>query len=126
MPHAHAVLVQAPAQLGADAQQLLLVGQLEAQPLRGKRGEEIPVGLRERLGAQAVLLPPIQAVRLLAVGELGARRAADRVPDLVARVFAVLLERYNASINRGAASSVAMSVKSRASTAGFTAGWRKA
>ena len=83
VPPLHAVLVQAPAQFRADAQQLLLVGQLEAQAFFLQGRKQVPVGLRERLDAQAVLLPPVQAVRLLAVGQLGARRLAYGVPDFI-------------------------------------------
>ena len=53
VPPEHVVLVQPAAELHADALQALLVRQLEAQALRGERGEEVPLGAARRASSRA-------------------------------------------------------------------------
>ena len=81
VPPGDALLVQAPLELLADAQEPFLVGLLETQVLLHQLGIEVPHQLRERLDPEAVLAEPGEPVRLGAVGELGARRLAGGVPD---------------------------------------------
>ena len=68
-------------------------GSSKRRPLRDQRREQIPVGPRERLGREPVLLPPREIVNLRAVGELGAGGPAHGVPDFLARVRAFRIER---------------------------------
>jgi hypothetical protein len=93
VPPAHVVLVQPASELGADARQPLLVGQLEAQAALDQRRQQVPVDVREGPGREAVLLPPVEAMRLGAIGYLGAGGLADGVPDLFTAVFPLGVER---------------------------------
>ena len=97
VPPVHVVLVQTAPELGADAQQPLLVRQLEAQTLLDERRVQVPLDARERLRREARVLPPVESVRLAAVGQLGARGAADGVPDRLRRVRDVGRERRRPS-----------------------------
>src|SRR5664279_5878652 len=81
VPPSDAVLVQAPLELLADAQQPLLVGLLEAQFLLDQFRIEVPHQARERLDAESVGAEPLKPLRFRAVGQLRARRPAARVPD---------------------------------------------
>src|SRR6266487_2939451 len=93
IPPGNAGLVQAPPELLADAEQALLVRLLESQAGGDKLGVEIPMQPREGFHAEAVLAVIFQAVRFAAVRELGARRAADRVPDGLDAVHLRRIER---------------------------------
>ena len=68
-------------------------GSSKRRPCSLSVGNRYQSGARKRLGREAVLLPPGEPVRLGAVAQLGARRAAHRVPDFVAVMAAVERER---------------------------------
>ena len=80
VPPMDVLLVQAPLELLADAEQPFLIGLLEAQAVFDELGVEVPLQPRERLDAEAVLAEPVEPVDSLAVGEFGARGAAGRRP----------------------------------------------
>ena len=60
VPPGDALLVQAPLEFLADAQQPLLIGLLEAQALLDQLRVEVPLQPRERLDAEAVGAEPVE------------------------------------------------------------------
>ncbi len=83
VPPRDIVLVQAAAELGADAQKLLLIGDFEAQALGDEIGIEIPVQPRIVAHPLAVLAIIVEALAFRSVGQLRTSRTAHGVPDFL-------------------------------------------
>ena len=86
VPPPDPALVQPAAELRTHAREPFLERHLEAQALLHELGVEIPGEPRDRLRAIAVLAVPVEPLARRAAGDLGARRAADAVPDLLRAV----------------------------------------
>src|SRR5208282_257933 len=106
VPPRHALIVQASTELRSDAEEPLLVRQLEAQPLADEGWIEIPIEGGKASRAEAVRLVPIEPVGRRSVRELGTCRPAHGVPDVraamglrhvEAEVVAIGLERRSGS-----------------------------